>query len=186
MLRFSYALIAFIAVLPSLVAIQVYGQTRSAPTNLVPSQISNEPLSEATIPLCYIQMENGQRRDLRRLCGKRLTSPASPRSVQRPSVQPVGLDPDDDESAPRATSQPQPTSSPRPSTGTPPPTNPTPTGTPPPTNPIPTGAPSPTNAPPPTASPSPRPPDRPINVQPVPTTLTPSASHPLAIPQDRD
>ena len=155
---------------------QVHGQIRSVTTYPVPSQPIGKQLSDVTIPLCYIQMANGQLKDLRRLCGKRSTSPASPRGVQRPSVQPVNLDSDGDEPTPRATAQPQPTTSPTLPQSTPTLLTPTPTGTPLPTNAVPQ----------PTASPSSRPLDRPTNVQPVPTMPTPNAPHPLAIPRDRD
>ena len=178
MLRHSSALAVLIAALTPLMTVLAYGQPRPAATNLVTPQTISEKPSNTTMPICYIQLENGQLRDLRQLCGRKSNSPEPPRSVQRsvqkPSVQ-LDSDSDEDESAARATPRSQRT------------TPPTPTGTPSPTTPSPATTPSPTNSTPqPSASPVPRLPDRPTNAQPVPTTLTPSSAHPLAIPQERD
>ncbi|MBW4693263.1 MAG: hypothetical protein KME27_16040 [Lyngbya sp. HA4199-MV5] len=175
------------------------GQTDSAPT-------ASDPLSNASVPVCYIQLENGQIRDLRRLCGKKPLTPPPSRSLPRATARPVTDDDDDD--PPASASSPQMVPSPRSSTNQSPtnqsPTNQSPTS-PSPISPSPTN-PSSINPPAPQATPTrptPQPtagsltgvPDRSTTVQPSPTASpssspgspNPSSSpNPLAIPQADD
>lgn len=67
------------------------------------STVPDATVPDATVPVCYIQFQNGQLRDLGRLCGKRSTSSGSFRNVQKPIVQP---DDDDDDPTPRVTPKP--------------------------------------------------------------------------------
>jgi hypothetical protein len=164
MLRYAYALAARIAALTTLTALLVHGQPHPDASNPSTPQISSEQPFDATTPICYIRLENGQLRDLRHLCGKKLTSPTPLRNVQRLSVPPDDDADADDESAPRVRLRPQSTASPAATT-----------------------SPSPTSLP--VASPPSPALGRPTNVQPSPTnppTIAPSEPHPLAIPQDRD
>ncbi|WP_146141065.1 hypothetical protein [Stenomitos frigidus] len=161
MLRRSYSLTALLAALATLITVLAQGQPRPALTNPATPKSFSERLSDSTVPICYIQLENGQLRDLRGLCGKRLNSPVRPGSLQRPNIQ-SDVDAEVDESAPRATPKPQPASSQ---------TNPT------------------SPSPQPTASPSPQPTASPGNVQRLPanpSTIAPSTPHPLEIREDRD
>ena len=85
MVRNSYYLAAFVAALTTLTAVLAQSQTLPPIGAIVTS-----------IPVCYIQLQNGQLRDLRRLCGKTPDAlPGStPTNPQQPGLQ---SDPDSDE-----------------------------------------------------------------------------------------
>lgn len=157
--RRSFYLTALIAALTTLIAALAHSQPLPAPTRPTQSQNLSEPSANAIMPVCYIQLENGQLRDLRRLCGKKSTS-LVPRNVQRSVLQP-NPDVDDDDSTPTAILKPQL---------------------------VPTRTLSPNQTiPQPTPSPSPSPIGRPANVQSAPgisSTTAPNSPHPLAIPED--
>ena len=173
MLRSSHALTALLAALTTLVAVLAHSQPRPADTNAVKPQTGKETLSDATLPVCYIQLENGQLRDLGRLCGKRSTRAAPLRALQRSIAQP-NLEVDDDDSAPGATPKPSSTS-PRPtSSSTPSPTKSTPQTT---------VSPSPVSPSP--VSPSPSPLGKPLSPLPANPSIAAPTSHPLAIPEDQ-
>lgn len=161
MLRRSFYLTAPIAALTTLIAVLARSQPLSAPANQMTQPGISETSANAIMPICYIQLENGQLRDLRSLCGRKSTNLVPSRGVQRSFSQPNPAV--DDDSTPTATPKPQST---------------------------PTSTSSPTKSvPQPTASPSPSPIGRPASVQPSPgnsSTIAPSSPNPLAIPEDRD
>ncbi|MBC7970797.1 MAG: hypothetical protein H7Z11_11850 [Verrucomicrobia bacterium] len=182
MLRTSYYLTALIAALTTLVAVLAHSQPLPTFTNRITPQTVSEPLPNAVVPVCYIQLENGQLRDLGRLCGRKATSPTSSRGVQRSILQP-NPDSDDDDSTATATPKPQTT----PAQASPASTSPQPTAT----APASTSSPQPTSiktTPQPATSPPSNVPSRPASAQPpaTPSPSAPSPPNPLAIPQDRD
>lgn len=161
MLRRSFYLTAPIAALTILIAVLARSQPLPAPANQTIPQSLSEPSANAIMPICYIQLENGQLRDLRSLCGRKSINLVPSRGVQRSFSQPSPAVDDDSTS----------TTTPKPQS--------TPTSTPSPTKPVPQ----------PGASPSPSPIGRPASVQPSPgnaSTIAPSSPNPLAIPEDRD
>lgn len=169
MLRNSCCGIALMAMLTTFIAVIGHSQSMPTPMDRMQPQEASESPSNATVPVCYIQLENGQLRDLRRLCGKKPLRPVPSRTVQQSGVKP---EPAQDNNG--AT-----TSSPKPVT-TPP--QPSPTSTP-----TPQAAPA-KPVPLPTTSPLPSAPVRPpVNGSPSPIapSISPSDSpNPLAIPDD--
>lgn len=108
MVRNSYYLIAFIAALTTL-AVLAHSQPLPVPTGTIEPQAINSQHENAAVPICYIQLQNGQLRDLRRLCGK-TASPLPARNtqntIQRPNLQ-TSPDSEDDDVAPTATPTPR-------------------------------------------------------------------------------
>ena len=113
MVRNSCYLTALLAVLTTLVAILARSQPLPAPARAIEPQATDNQQERANVPVCYIQLQNGQLRDLRQLCGKAV-SPSSvrskPNTVQRTILQ-SNPDSDDDDSAPAATPTPRSTPS---------------------------------------------------------------------------
>ncbi|MBW4474515.1 MAG: hypothetical protein KME45_29690 [Stenomitos rutilans HA7619-LM2] len=117
-----------IAVAIPLTAVMVHGQSLPDRISQLPPQNTREALPNTSVPVCYIQLENGQVRDLRQLCGKKPLNPAPSRLVPRSTARP-DPDDDDDETTPTSTSSPQTVPSSRSPTSQPPqaiPTRPTP------------------------------------------------------------
>ncbi|XGV98764.1 MAG: hypothetical protein ACAF41_07445 [Leptolyngbya sp. BL-A-14] len=165
----------------TLSAVIGHSQLPPTATNQPSQRGAGEFRFDASVPVCYIRLENGQVRDLRQLCGKKPSSLPSSRSLQRPIIRPDPDADDDDDSTPTAPSRSRTTPLQPSSSGTP-----TPQATPSSPSPQPTTSPLPGTPNRPTIVPSPvTPSGNPSSAPNALSSPSPSATpNPLAIPDD--